>query len=58
MQEAFSSAKKEHHSNVIEFAPKPQLEQMPLVVAARGKIKEGTWNSIVTRAKELANEER
>lgn len=57
LQEAFSSAKEEHHCNVIEFAPKLQQEQMPFIIAARGKIKESTWNSLMARAQELAGEE-
>ncbi len=57
LQEALSNAKEEYHCNVIKFAAKPQQEQMPFVAAARGKIKESTWNSLVTRAKELASEE-
>jgi len=57
LQEAFSSKPEETRSNVVVFAPPPQQEKQSLMAAARGNMKEDTWQRLANRALELANEE-
>lgn len=57
LQEAFAIKPEETQSNVVVFTPLPQQEEQPLMAAARGNMKEDTWQRLAKRALELANEE-
>lgn len=60
LQEAFTNKTKEIQDNVVVFAPQPQQANVtkPLLsAAARGKLKEATWQRITEETLKLANEE-
>lgn len=57
LQEAFSNEEEKLTSNVIEFAPIQKPAKQPLLAAARGYMREDTWENLRIRALELAGEE-
>ncbi len=56
LQEAFNGAK-DKQNNVFEFSLKPQEKKEELLAAARGKLRQDTWENLRKRALELAGEE-
>ncbi|SHJ80855.1 Restriction endonuclease S subunit [Anaerocolumna jejuensis DSM 15929] len=59
LQEAFGSEKRSIQGTIIEYVSKPQLQQkqMQFTAAARGNVKESTWNNLVARALEIVCED-
>lgn len=57
LQEAFSVQEIAKPAQVIEFHPDQTTPETELLAAARGKIREDTWEHLRKRALEIANEE-
>lgn len=57
LQEAFSIQKVDKSAQVIEFHPDQTTPETELLAAARGKIREDTWEHLCKRAMEIAGEE-
>lgn len=57
LQEAFSIQKVDKSAQVIEFHPDQTTPETELLAAARGKIREDTWEHLCKRALEIAGEE-
>lgn len=57
LQEAFSVQEAAKPAQVIEFHPDQTTPETELLAAARGKIREDTWEHLRKRALEIANEE-
>lgn len=57
LQEAFSVQETAKPAQVIEFHPDQTTPETELLAAARGKIREDTWEHLRKRALEIANEE-
>ena len=57
LQEAFSVQEATKSAQVIEFHPDQTTPETELLAAARGKIREDTWEHLRKRALEIANEE-
>lgn len=57
LQEAFSVQETAKPAQVIEFHPDQTIPETELLAAARGKIREDTWEHLRKRALEIANEE-
>lgn len=57
LQEAFSVQETEKPSQVIEFYSNQTTSETELLAAARGKIREDTWEHLCKRALEIAGEE-
>ena len=57
LQEAFSIQKVDKSVQVIEFHPDQTTPETELLAAARGKIREDTWEHLCKRALEIAGEE-
>ena len=57
LQEAFSGKAQPKQNNVIEFKTLQPPVTQPLMAAARGKMREGTWERITNEAMKLASEE-
>lgn len=57
LQETFSDKTQPKQDNVIDFVSINQLTQQPFMAAARGKMREDTWQRIANEAVKLANEE-
>lgn len=57
LQEAFSVQETEKSSQVIEFYSNQTTSETELLAAARGKIREDTWEHLCKRALEIAGEE-
>ena len=57
LQEAFSMQEAVKSAQVIEFHPDQTTPETELLVAARGKIREDTWEHLRKRALEIAGEE-
>lgn len=57
LQEAFSIQETTKPAQVIEFHPDQTTPETELLAAARGKIREDTWEHLCKRALEIANEE-
>lgn len=57
LQEAFSVQETAKPAQVIEFHPDQTIPETELLAAARGKIREDTWEHLCKRALEIAGEE-
>lgn len=57
LQEAFSVQETAKPAQVIEFCPDQTVPETELLAAARGKIREDTWERLCKRALEIAGEE-
>lgn len=57
LQEAFSVQETAKPARVIEFHPDQTIPETELLAAARGKIREDTWEHLCKRALEIAGEE-
>ncbi len=57
LQEAFSVQETAKPAQVIEFHPDQTIPETELLAAARGKIREDTWEHLCKRAMEIAGEE-
>ena len=57
LQEAFSVQEAAKPAQVIEFHPDQTIPETELLAAARGKIREDTWEHLCKRALEIAGEE-
>lgn len=57
LQEAFSIQETTKPAQVIEFRPEQTTSETELLAAARGKIREDTWEHLCKRALEIAGEE-
>lgn len=57
LQEAFSVQETAKPAQVIEFYPDQTIPETELLAAARGKIREDTWEHLCKRALEIAGEE-
>ena len=57
LQEAFSVQETAKPAQVIEFHPDQTTPETELLAAARGKIREDTWEHLCKRALEIAGEE-
>ena len=57
LQEAFSVQEAAKSAQIIEFRPDQTTPETELLAAARGKIREDTWEHLRKRALEIANEE-
>lgn len=57
LQEAFSVQETATPAHVIEFHPNQTTPETELLAAARGKIREDTWEHLCKRALEIAGEE-
>lgn len=57
LQEAFSVQETAKPAQVIEFHPDQMTPETELLAAARGKIREDTWEHLCKRALEIAGEE-
>ena len=57
LQEAFSVQETAKPAQVIEFHPDQTTSETELLAAARGKIREDTWEHLCKRALEIAGEE-
>lgn len=57
LQEVFSVQEATKSAQVIEFHPKQEPPETELLAAARGKIREDTWEHLRKRALEIAGEE-
>lgn len=57
LQEAFSVQETATPAHVIEFHPNQTTPETELLAAARGKIREDTWEHLRKRALEIAGEE-
>lgn len=57
LQEAFSVQETAKPAQVIEFHPDQTIPETELFAAARGKIREDTWEHLCKRALEIAGEE-
>lgn len=57
LQEAFSVQETTTPAHVIEFHPDQTTPETELLAAARGKIREDTWEHLCKRAMEIAGEE-
>lgn len=57
MQEAFSIQETTKPAQVIEFHSNQTTPETELLAAARGKLREDTWEHLRKRALEIANEE-
>lgn len=57
LQEVFSVQETEKSAQVIEFHPDQMKPETELLAAARGKIREDTWEHLRKRALEIAGEE-
>ena len=57
LQEAFSVQETATPAHVIEFHPDQTTPETELLAAARGKIREDTWEHLCKRAMEIAGEE-
>ena len=57
LQEAFSVQEAAKSAQIIEFHPDQTTPEAELLAAARGKIREDTWEHLRKRALEIANEE-
>ena len=57
LQEAFSVQETAQPAQVIEFHPDQTTPETELLAAARGKIREDTWEHLCKRALEIAGEE-
>lgn len=57
LQEAFSVQETAKPAQVIDFCPDQTVPETELLAAARGKIREDTWEHLRKRALEIANEE-
>lgn len=57
LQEAFSVQEAAKSAQVIEFHPDQTTPETELLAAARGKIREDTWERLCKRALEIAGEE-
>lgn len=57
LQEAFSIQETTKPAQVIEFHPDQTIPETELLAAARGKIREDTWEHLCKRALEIAGEE-
>lgn len=57
LQEAFSVQETAKPAQVIKFHPDQTIPETELLAAARGKIREDTWEHLRKRALEIANEE-
>ena len=57
LQEAFSVQEATKSAQVIEFHLDQTTPETELLAAARGKIREDTWEHLRKRALEIANEE-
>ena len=57
LQEAFSVQETTTPAHVIEFHPDQTTPETELLAAARGKIRENTWEHLCKRALEIVGEE-
>ena len=57
LQEAFSVQEAAKSAQIIEFHPDQTTSETELLAAARGKIREETWEHLCKRAMEIAGEE-
>ena len=57
LQEAFSVQEAAKSAQIIEFHPDQITPETELLAAARGKIREDTWEHLCKRALEIAGEE-
>lgn len=57
LQEAFSVQEAAKSAQIIEFHPDQKTSDTELLAAARGKIREETWEHLCKRAMEIAGEE-
>lgn len=57
LQEAFSVQETAKPAQVIELHPDQTIPETELLAAARGKIREDTWEHLCKRALEIAGEE-
>lgn len=57
LQEAFSVQESVKSAQVIEFHSDRTVPETELLVAARGKIREDTWEHLCKQALEIADEE-
>lgn len=57
LKESFCAQEVEKHTQIIEFTPEQMTPETELLAAARGKMREDTWEHLRKRALEIANEE-